>query len=120
MPYLICKKSEIDKSNDFYNECAKTGKVCVICRTRTKKADIEFDANILRDQTREHFKNDSTELEKIADAVYEEFNRPKVRQRSKGFIISFSDISLDIAEEVSSSLTTRLEALVSSLEKTGH
>lgn len=116
LPYLVCKKSETNKSNAFYKKCAQTGEVCVICRTRTKKADIQFDANILSDGTREYFKNNSTELEAIAQEVYEEFDRPKVSQRSLGFIISFNDISLDIAEEVSAVLTTCLEALISSLE----
>ncbi|MFK5952664.1 MAG: hypothetical protein QM498_06360 [Desulfobacterium sp.] len=97
MPYLITKKSRIADLNRFYENCIKDGSVYVVCCTRTKYADVEFDAHTLGDKVREYFSKDARDLELVAKNVFEDFGLPQTTQRTRDYIISFNGLPIDIA-----------------------
>ena len=117
MPYLITKKSRIADLNRFYENCIKDGSVYVVCCTRTKYADVKFDARTLGDKVREYFSKDARDLELVAKNVFEDFGLPQTTQRTRGYIISFNGLPIDIAREITIELTNRLEVLVSDISR---
>lgn len=117
MPYLIVKKLNTTDRNEFYESCMKDSLVCVVCKTRTKYADVEFDAHTLGDEVRAYFLKNASELTLISESIFADFGRPKTTQRGLGYTISFRDLELDTAKKITIELARRLEILVSEISQ---
>ncbi len=110
--YVLSKRGETQKVNDWYGQCQKEKIPYIVVNARTKYADVRFDYISLPKEYDEHLKKHSEIIAEKAIQIFRQYAIKKSRFELSSFLINYDDLPIEQAENAASDVYDLISSFI--------
>lgn len=102
--YLVCKRSEIAKINQWFRQCEAEKKPYVRVENRTKYSNVKFDHISLPMEYDSLITNIGREIQEKSIEIFMRYSIKKSSYMTNALLIEFEDLPIETAESAAEEL----------------